>query len=35
MSIQNTTLNPADEATGGGTFAPTLSNGNLTALGNV
>lgn len=33
MSIQNTTLNPADVATGAGTFAPILSNGNLTVTG--
>lgn len=33
MTIQGTTLNPADIATGAGTFPPNLSNGNLTCTG--
>lgn len=33
MTVQGSTWNPADVATGAGTFAPNLSNGNLTITG--
>jgi hypothetical protein len=35
MSIQGTTLNPADVATGAGTTPPTITNGNLTIAGQL